>query len=153
MRPHEQEVFVNSKHLLILGIAALAILASPGNAQRSRAHLLDTEWKLTHLDGKTVTLTGKQRAPNLLFKSGENRLTGLTGCNRLSGTYRLNGAEMTFGGMVVTRMACVEGMELESAFLKTLEAVRAWKITQTRLELSDAGGNVIAAFRAGVFKK
>ncbi len=143
---------MNPKHLLILGIAALAVLASPANAQR-RARLLDTEWKLTHLEGKTVTLAGKQRAPNLLFKSGDNRLSGFAGCNRLSGTYLLNRAEMTFGGVAVTRMACVEGMELESAFLKALEAVRTWKITQTRLELSDAGGNVIAAFRAGAFKK
>lgn len=140
------------KHLLILGIAALAILAFPANAQR-RARLLDTEWKLTHLEGKTVTLTGKQRSPSLLFKSGENKLTGFSGCNRLSGTYLLNRAEMTFSGIAVTKMACVEGMELESAFLKGLDAVRAWKIIQTRLELSDAGGNVIVAFRAGAFKK
>jgi len=140
------------QRLLILGIVGFTLLASPASAQR-RARLLDTEWKLTHLDGKAVTLAGKQRAPSLLFKSGETSLTGSTGCNRLSGTYRLNRAEMIFSGMAVTKVACAEGMEMESAFLRALETVRAWKITETRLELFDAGGNVVAAFRAGAFKK
>jgi heat shock protein HslJ len=143
---------VSLQRLLILGIAGLALVASPISAQR-RARLLDTDWRLTHLEGKAVTLAGKQRAPNLLFKSGDARVTGFTGCNRLSGTYRLNRAEMTFSSLAVTKMACPEGMELESRFLKALEQVRTWKIIQTRLELSGAGGGVVAAFRAGAFKK
>jgi heat shock protein HslJ len=49
--------------------------------------------------------------------------------------------------MATTRMACPEAfMAQESAFLKALEAVAAWKISGNRLELKDANGLVLARF-------
>jgi heat shock protein HslJ len=43
-------------------------------------------------------------------------------------------------------MACVEGGELERAFLEALQSVAAWRIVDGRLELRDAAGRVVARF-------
>jgi putative lipoprotein len=45
-------------------------------------------------------------------------------------------------------MACVEGMDTEKEFLKSLIEVAKWKITGQHLELSDANGKVVARFTA-----
>jgi len=45
-------------------------------------------------------------------------------------------------------MVCVDGMEQETAFFRTLESVRAWKIRGDGLELLDDSGRVVARFVA-----
>jgi heat shock protein HslJ len=43
-------------------------------------------------------------------------------------------------------MACMEGMETERAFMNALGQVNGWRLTGTQLELTDAGGKVVARF-------
>jgi heat shock protein HslJ len=50
--------------------------------------------------------------------------------------------------MASTMMACIEGMDTEKKFLKGLNEVAKWNITGQLLELSNAGGNVIASLKA-----
>lgn len=45
-------------------------------------------------------------------------------------------------------MACIEGMDTEREFLKSLLEVAKWKIKGQRLELSDANGKAVARFAA-----
>jgi len=44
---------------------------------------------------------------------------------------------VTLSRMASTRMACVQGMETETKFLKALEKVRSWKISGQELQLFD----------------
>jgi copper homeostasis protein (lipoprotein) len=110
--------------------------------------LQETYWRLTRIEGKPVVLREKQREPNLVFGSGQNRLSGFTGCNRLMGSYHLNGEQLTFQGVASTRMACLDGMDIEQAFLSALGKVRKWKIEGQHLDLNDENGNQIARFEA-----
>jgi copper homeostasis protein (lipoprotein) len=114
--------------------------------------LQETYWKLTRLGDKPVILAEKQREPHLVFRSEQNRLTGFGGCNRLTGSYSLKGNEVTFGPIAATRMACVQGMELEGEFFKALEGVRTWKILGEHLELYGADGRMLARFEARALK-
>ncbi len=75
-------------------------------------------------------------------------MSGSGGCNRLVGSYELNGNQLTFSKMAGTMMACASGMDTERAFHDALAQVRTWKILGHELKLSDAAGNVIAIFEA-----
>jgi heat shock protein HslJ len=59
----------------------------------------------------------------------------------MMGAFEANGTQMGFKGLASTRMFC-EGMrgDEESLILKTLEAVRGWRIEHNSLILIDAGG-------------
>jgi heat shock protein HslJ len=104
--------------------------------------------ELTRLEDKPVILAEKQREPGRILRTQQSRVTGFGGCNSLTGGYRLDGGELTFGRIAATRMACLQGMDTEAAFFKALERVRAWKILGQHLELYDAGGDLVARFEA-----
>jgi copper homeostasis protein (lipoprotein) len=113
------------------------------------ADLLDTNWVLTALSGKPVLIGEKQREPNIVLHSKDQRVAGFSGCNRVLGGYTLKGDALSFGQLAGTMMACVgEGMELEQAFLAALGQVAKWKVTGQHLELADAAGKVLARFEA-----
>ncbi len=100
--------------------------------------LENTYWKLTRLGdaagncGFAATGTAFHPQPGVSARSGSG------GCNRLMGSYELNGDKLTFGQMAGTMMACPEGMDTEKAFLEALKQVNKWKIVGQHLELFDA---------------
>jgi len=112
------------------------------------ASLENTHWKLIQLGDKPVTVASKQREPYFVLNAETKRVTGLRGCNRLMGSYKLNGGQLSFSHLAGTMMACIEGIDAEREFLKSLIEVANWKITGQHLELSDANGKVVAQFVA-----
>jgi copper homeostasis protein (lipoprotein) len=117
-------------------------------ARFATAELLNTYWKLTALDGQPVTVAGRQREPHLVLHAKDQRVAGFSGCNRIAGGFTLKGNELSFDRMAGTMRACVDGMEGELAFLNALGRVARWNVSGEHLELSDAGGKVVARFEA-----
>lgn len=113
-----------------------------------KASLENTYWKLIQLGDKPVTVASKQKEPYFVLNSETQRVSGLGGCNRLTGSYKLNGDQLRFSRVAGTMMACIEGMDTEREFLKSLLEVAKWKIKGQRLELSDANGKAVARFAA-----
>jgi copper homeostasis protein (lipoprotein) len=123
----------------------------PGETCGSRLStesLENTYWKLTRLGDTAVTVASRQREPHFILHPESRRVGGSGGCNRLAGSYELKGDTLTFGQMAGTRMACLEGMDTEKAFLDALRRVNKWKIAGQHLELFDAAGNLVARFEA-----
>jgi copper homeostasis protein (lipoprotein) len=108
----------------------------------------NTHWRLTALGHVSVAAGSAQREAFFLLDPANHRVSGSGGCNRLAGSYELNGEQLKFGPMAGTRMACPEGMDTEQAFLQSLERVSKWKITGQSLELFDSAGKVLAQFKA-----
>jgi heat shock protein HslJ len=131
-----------------LSEAEQSVSSPPAAGRDSAAPLENTNWKLTRLGTAAVTVASPQSEPHLTLHSESHRVSGSGGCNRLMGSYRLNGDELTFSQMASTMMACPEGMDTEKAFLKAIEEVKTWKVAQRKLELFDAGGNAVASFEA-----
>jgi heat shock protein HslJ len=128
-------------HLRPILWAALSSLLTcvPGgalNASSEMAAVEDVEWTLTEIDGAAVTPPSRG-APTLKLASKERRASGFAGCNRFTGGYELNGANLRFGNLAVTRMACAEPTP-EAAVLKALQGTVSWKVDGRTLELSDA---------------
>ena len=114
----------------------------------TRPALENTYWKLTRLGDEPVHVAAEQREPHIILQSGSRRIAGFGGCNRLIGSYVLEGERLTFGKLAMTRMACTQGMETEDAFLAALEKVKTWRVLGQHLELYDAAGNLLAQFEA-----
>jgi copper homeostasis protein (lipoprotein) len=117
-------------------------------SQFGTADLENTLWRLTLLNGQPVSVGENQQQAQLVLQTEGRRVHGSGGCNRLMGSYRLDGDRLAFGPLATTRGACPSGMETEQAFLKALEQVRAWKIEGEHLELFGAGGERLARFEA-----
>ncbi|MGH7585267.1 MAG: META domain-containing protein [Gemmatimonadales bacterium] len=120
--------------------AAQAAAPEPG------AMLESTEWSLLELNGK-IAIGADNRPLTLLLDPAARRAAGFAGCNRYSGSYELSGNSLKFGPMIMTKMACNEAMDTESAYAEALGKVTGWRITGGNLELL-AGETVVAKYRA-----
>jgi heat shock protein HslJ len=133
----------------LVSFAALAAFLLAGAVvagEAAGATLAGSGWTLHSLRGSAVE--GGPRVAHLVFT--EDRVSGSTGCNRLSGTYQLDDQALSFGPIAATRMACKgEAMALERAFLDMLAAVAGWRESAGHLELLAADGGVLAVFEAG----
>ena len=66
----------------------------------------------------------------------------------MTGSYKTEGDQLSFSQMASTMMACVQGMELETEFNKTLGTVSHWRINGEELELLDSAGGTVAQFES-----
>jgi len=115
--------------LLLLGFLAAPALAGDG--------LAGADWVL---QGETG-----ERGPFLRFENGS--VSGLGGCNRFGGKYKLDGDRLSFSPLMSTRMACrPDLMKKEQAFFDMLGKVQEAKLGDGTLELLDGEGKVLAIF-------
>ena len=114
----------------------------------SSVDLENTNWRLKQLGDAPVKSAAQQEEAYFVLNSENHRVSGSGGCNRLMGSYELNGDRLTFNQMASTMMACTKGMDTEKKFLDALNRVKTWKIAGQQLLLSDTEGQVIARFSA-----
>ena len=117
-------------------------------AGTAAAPLENTYWKLISLEGSPVTVAAGQQEPHLILNSESRHVAGSGGCNRLEGSYVIDGGRLTLGVVVTTMMACQTGMETEEEFLDALRAVRKWNIKGQQLDLLGGSGSHVARFEA-----
>ena len=119
---------------------------SGGGSEKLYAH----RWTLTEAAGQPVTPTGDAHEAHLLFFP-PSRLSGSTGCNRLTGTFELTGTgRMTFSPLATTRMMCAEPTtaQTETRIVQALTTVQTYYMTDAALELRDGTSKTVARFRA-----
>ena len=113
------------------------------------APLLNTYWKLVQMgDGSHVSAYDNQPEPHIVLETGTGRFHGAGGCNRLRGSYSLDGRWLRLSAVTTTRMACVQGRRREQAFLSTLAQVSSFAVQGQKLALTDADGQVLLRFEA-----
>ncbi len=120
-------------------IALLLLAASFACAEQPT--LEGREWTLVELGGQGVVALTDLPLPSFRLASGE--MTGFAGCNRMFGSYQVDGRKLAFGPIGTTRRACADESNLETRFLQALEATTAHAMTLGALELR-AGRNRIA---------
>ena len=136
------------RRVLVAILATLSVLAAVGACSPSSGKNLEgTRWLLVELGGKPVASTDPEEAPDLEFAAGERKVTGSTGCNRLTGTYEINGAKLKFSPLATTRRFCAAAAATEQAFLAALTATDAYRVSDEQLELIGAG-HVVAKLKA-----
>lgn len=135
--------------VLILALVPAACAGGGGSTGElpQSVPLEATNWRLVEVYGKPVTLHSPDRQAHLVFSPEDGQLSGSGGCNRLTGTYRIDAEVITFGPMGMTHMACAEGMEVEALFLKAIAETETWSIVDSRLTFQ-AAGRPVAVFEA-----
>ena len=102
------------------------------------AALEGTEWRLADIGGQPSPAgADSTRHPGFTLIAEGRKVQGLAGCNRMNGTYHLDGQKLKFGPLATTRMACPD-MQTETAFLKALEATTRYEVSGSSLTLYGA---------------
>ena len=106
---------------------------------------LKGDWRVVSLYGAALP-EGMETVPALNFDVTANRVTGNSGCNRLSGAINHDGADensISFGNVASTRMACPD-MDTENQVLSALNSVRSYGLLDNgRLALMSEGGTIV----------
>lgn len=110
--------------------------------------LENTYWRLTALGTTPYVHKGPGREPSLVLHPDEHRASGSGGCNSYTGSYAVQGSTITFNKMAMTMMACIDGMDTESAFHAVLKATHGYAIHGDNLEFHDSTGQLLARFQA-----
>jgi heat shock protein HslJ len=109
--------------------------------------LLDTTWHLAEVGGRPVPATDDSRRPSMRLVADGRKVQGNAGCNRMMGSYELNGAALKFGPLMSTKMAC-PALDTEQAFLSALGSTTRYQIDGSNLTLYGADGP-LARLEAG----
>ena len=121
--------------LLALMLAACPSPRAPGAADSTGASAAaDTS---TPAAPAAPAPADSTRHPGFTLVAEGHKVQGSAGCNRMMGTYTLDGEKLKFGPLATTRMAC-PAMETESAFLKALAATTRYEVSGSSLTLFGA---------------
>jgi len=118
--------------------AATAAAPEPPPPAGPAAALVGTEWRLADIGGQPAPAGAESaRHPGFTLLAEGRKVQGSAGCNRMTGTYQLDGQKLKFGPLATTRMAC-PAMETETAFLRALEATTRYEVSGSSLTLYGA---------------
>lgn len=135
---------------LPLVLAQSSAAPAPPSAKPAAAiSLTGTHWTLTQLNGEAVKPeTGRSEAW-IELNADTQRLAGSGGCNRIMGSYELDGSTLHFRQVASTMMACPgDVMPREQAFLKALSAATSFRIRGSALLLRGEDNTVLARLTA-----
>ncbi len=145
----EQVALKDGKLLLKKGKDVLATFRPTEPHLIGSTELKNTRWVLRMVNNHTFQLPEGARELFIQFPLGdEPKVRGFSGCNNFMGTYEMDGAQLRFGPLAGTKMACREPLgELEEEVLKALEEVDKYQILGERLILKN-GDRSVASFEA-----
>jgi heat shock protein HslJ len=150
-----RNVVMDTKSLLILclvailGVGAFVAFKTGAFAPAVEdAPLVNTYWRLAELNGQAYVMSDNAaREPHFILQTDNNRMVGFSGCNRMTGSYLLVGKKLTFpDNIAMTRMACLNGTDVEQAYSEALRSTTGWEIRGTTLKLRDRNGKVVGTF-------
>lgn len=111
--------------------------------------LAGARWKLVELNGKPAEAYDNQPEPYLLFdpEGAQGRISGSDGCNRLIGSYTLQGGRIGFSQLGSTMMLCPKGDAQARALAQALAGATSVSRSGDTLDLWD-GKTRLARFKA-----
>ena len=124
---------------VLIGICAIGL-----SVQVHGQTIAEKEWMLVEM-GKEKITADAGKTPFIMLS--ENRLSGFSSCNRLVGSYVLDGETLTFSRIGSTKMLCEAVRDLETTFIQSLEKTRYWKYKCKKLCLFDENKVLIMKFK------
>jgi len=132
MHPVVVRVSVDSGRVLAGCCRVVAAAAAPAAASAIEGPV----WRLTRLRGlDEKALAAVADGATVRFEQGQ--LQGFGGCNRMAGSYTIDGGRLTIGPLAGTMMACpAPAMAVESAFTKALAGTLHFRVDDGSLTLA-----------------
>lgn len=107
----------------------------------------EVHWNLVELDGAPVHASTLESQPYIYLQAQGDKVSGSGGCNRLFGSYDLNGNSLEFHSVAATQMACPgSSMDNEARFFEVLKLVTNFQIADNVLSFK-AEDRVLARFQ------
>ena len=105
-------------------------------------------WVLEEMNGAMVSKEefGGKDLPNMEININNNRFSGFSGCNRMTGGLFYEKDVLRFTQVAGTKMAC-PGVDKESEFLQHLQASTTYSISNNRLYLSNGNQENLLVFK------
>lgn len=107
----------------------------------------DGTWDVTELRGEAVT--PGEGTPYLTFDMSHHRISGFTGCNRITGTMvpgEVESGKPDFSKLGTTRMACPDD-KYEERFMSALRASTSLMTNGPTMLLKGAGGQTLVKLK------
>jgi heat shock protein HslJ len=126
--------------LFLAACASAAPQVSPPDALQ----LAGTRWRFVEVQGHDVPASVRA---TLVFESN-GHVSGRAGCNGYGGPWAASNGALHFGGMISTKMACLEpsgAMETERGVFAALRDTASARMRDHRLVLVDAKGATLAS--------
>ena len=105
---------------------------------------LDGTWQLNYITGPRIAFDGlyPDKKPTIIFNINENKVSGNTSCNQYFGNLVKDGNKINFkdAKMGMTMMVC--SGEGENVYMKTLEKVDSYSISDDGKTLSFIMGDI-----------
>jgi heat shock protein HslJ len=124
---------------LALALLAIAGCQNSGGDAPDITQVQDRVWVAETIEGQPVS-TG---ITSTLELDADGRVSGSTGCNRYAGATAIDGTQLHFGQLAMTKMACMgPAMAQETHFIQALERTARWSLAGETLLLHAADDNV-----------
>ena len=111
-------------------------LETAAEAGSSNTPLVGNNWRLTSPS------SGSRTAPGLQLSS-EGRVAGSDGCNRLVGSYTLDGDRISFLPLAASRMSCSAMHGRDADFQRAVMETAQWRISGSELQLLSEDGRLM----------
>jgi heat shock protein HslJ len=112
--------------------------------------LSGTSWEVTGYNNGKQAVVGMLEGTTLTADFGKDgNLSGNAGCNTYSGTYKVDGDQITIGPLASTMMACDQPagvMEQETQYLSALQSAATYQIEGKLLQLRTKEDALAAIF-------
>ena len=102
-------------------------------------------WKLASFEGHDLAGVPNDRLPYLQFDMETHALSGYSGCNRIVGSFTVQGSQLHLSPLGMTMMACTETTLPEHTFMDGIQTVNSYAIESGKLKLLH-DGTPIATF-------
>ncbi len=83
----------------------------------------DTMWRVVSARDFLVPTLADRPIVGFVFNPDSGHVSGYSGCNRFHGTYVYRGDSLSFGPLVLTKMFCQSGSDIERAVVEALRDV------------------------------
>ena len=134
---------------LLLTLLVSACTIKPKNKASEVYTFKDAYWMLMSVEGQSPQAPNDTHTAYIRFEENENDVHGFTGCNKFFGKYEGNEEQQTLklSQLGSTKMMC-PNIELENKFMRILESVDSYRISDNVLTLY-TNGQAVATFMAG----
>ena len=137
---------VNGDQLTLTGEDGTQLAVYKAQSQE----LAGTSWEVTAYNNGQQAVVGVLVEATLTASFGEDgTLSGNSGCNNYTGSYEVDGGQITIGPLASTMMMCSdpEGvMDQEAQYLAALQSAASYQIERNVLELRTKDGALAAMF-------
>ncbi len=148
--------------IMIIGLVAVMIIllvlsyvvsgyvseSEPEHGGAMEPNLEGTHWQLVSLNEKELIA-----GTSISGQFQEGQFAGKAGCNNYFTAFETEGGKLSFGTAGSTMMFCAEPegvMDQESEYLSTLDSVASYRLEADKLEMMDAGGEVLLIFEVAI---